>query len=244
MFSNDRVTQIKRDLHIDDRKLTVVIPTAGIGKRLKYVGAKALLALPNRETVVERQLRIIRDVFPNCDIIVVTGFESSKIKTIIKKRFHTRIVLNEQYESTSVTHSISLALHASLSNQVLIVYGDLVFEHALLQKFARQSDKSYILCDNTGQILETEVGLTHNNEIVEHFTYGINPKWGQIVYLTGFELEKFEAIATQSESNRLLAYEVFNKIIEIGGHFHIIKIDNEKLIEIDHPKDIERVNFV
>jgi len=111
------------------QKYSIIIPAAGEGVRMKSYGVKSLIQL-GKETIIQRQLRIIRHVFPNSEIIVISGFQSDRI---IKETDNSIIhIENEQYNVSNVAKSIGMGLKAATTSRVLIVYGDLVFGETTL----------------------------------------------------------------------------------------------------------------
>ena len=62
-----------------DKPLTVLIPVAGMGHRMKSYGPKCLLKANQKETILEKTVSNIKREYPYSDIIVVVGFESEKV---------------------------------------------------------------------------------------------------------------------------------------------------------------------
>ena len=65
--------------------ICIIIPVAGLGKRMKAYGPKASIRIDKEETVLSRQIKILRNFFPKSKIIVVCGFQKEKIFEIIDK---------------------------------------------------------------------------------------------------------------------------------------------------------------
>jgi NDP-sugar pyrophosphorylase family protein len=63
--------------------ICIIIPVAGLGKRMKAYGPKASIRIDKEETVLSRQIKILRNFFPKSKIIVVCGFQKEKIFEII-----------------------------------------------------------------------------------------------------------------------------------------------------------------
>jgi choline kinase len=104
--------------------LHVLIPAAGLGRRMKSYGPKALINLQG-ETLIERQIRLVREAFPRVKITVVAGFEAHRLREVLPK--DVRLVLNPYYETTNVAYSVSIGLRTIPPTvPVLVVYGDLV----------------------------------------------------------------------------------------------------------------------
>ena len=108
-----------------DQPLTVIIPVAGMGHRMKSYGPKCLLKANQKETILEKTVSNIKREYPYSDIIVVVGFEADKVIKSLPS--FVRIVENQNYEKTNIVESLRIGINASAHDNVLIIYGDLIF---------------------------------------------------------------------------------------------------------------------
>lgn len=214
--------------------MLIIIPSAGIGKRMRSHGPKATIELLEGETVLDRQISILRKVFPKSKIVIVIGFQKEKFNKIENVHY----LENESYENTNVSYSINLALQKYSCSSALIVYGDLVFTKEIFLNMP--SSKSWICIDNQQNHRSNEVGINIVQNKAVHFSYGLQNKWGQIAFLKGFELELFKDIASKNNSRRKFCFELFNEIIDMNGEFECYTDKKWKMVEIDTIKDIVR----
>ena len=221
----------------DYRDLSVIIPAAGMGRRMKSYGPKGLISL-NGPSVLERQLKIIWKIYPKADITIVAGFQADLINERIRKKYPVRIVRNTEYEDTNVARSLFLGLESSLNNHALIVYGDLVFNSAALKGLVGKGSK--VVVDSDKDIRDEEVGVLFNEETVTNFSYAIDKKWCQIAYLARKEMSLFEDISSKKDHDRWFGYEVLNEVIEQGGSFLPVEQSGMKIAEIDTPRDLRQ----
>jgi len=223
---------------VEDDKLTVIIPCAGIGRRMKSQGPKALFELHGGITILERQLHILWQVFPHVEIIIVVGFGGNLFYDQIKSKYPIRLIHNFHYEETNVCFSIGLGLQAAINNDILLIYGDLVFNQHVLEGITLPNS-SRLLVDNKGDIRKEEVGVVSPNQVVTNVSYGIAQKWGQIAYFTGKETQLMRGVTCASKSHTWIGSELINAIIDCGGHMETIEHKKGKIIEVDSPKDLE-----
>lgn len=212
------------------KNLNIIIPAAGLGRRMKSYGSKCLISL-GKETVIERQIRIIKEVFPHSNIYVVMGFEYEKVKKSLPSDI--RCVKNSKYETTNVAYSINAALKNIKRGPVMIIYGDLIFNNAALESVQMQSSNLLIYNQNR----EDEVGVHAINNEVVCLDYGLPNKWGHIAFLNLNERLAFEKYAI--ENDKLFTFEIFNKIINNGGKFTVSSNPEILIAEIDSSKDID-----
>ena len=227
-------------------EISIVIPAAGMGRRMKSYGPKALIPLPSDKTnprtgesrgenitLIERQLHILIDCYPNAEIFIVVGFQAEKIRHRLKD-YPVRFIYNPLHESTNVLYSLGLAFQAVISASAIIVYGDLIFNTNAVQNLKGESK---IIADAYGQMCDDEVGLTIQNKQAMTFAYGLENKWAQIAYLSGKELSLFKEISMHSDTSQWFGYEGLNHVIKHGGNFEVIRPRTMRLVEIDQAKD-------
>jgi choline kinase len=213
--------------------LTVIIPAAGEGIRMKSYGPKPLIKIHNI-SILENQIKLIRSQFDNSTIILISGYESQKIINNSPKQIVH--IENEKYQTTNVVKSISIGLKATITNRVLLIYGDLVFNKDTL-KYPLY-DNSLLFIDNSGTMTDEEVGCIINDKIVENIMYDLPNKWAQIAYFTGKELDLLKILANNPNNEKLLGFEIINEIINLGGKFMAAIPKNIKVNDIDSSKDI------
>jgi len=220
-------------------QIDIIIPAAGLGRRMKSCGPKPLISIKPNTTIIENQLKIFKKIVPNSNIILVTGFESDRLMnqtpdSLIK-------VENERYAETNVVRSIGMGLRAC-KNDVLIVYGDLIFNDFAIQ--ALDFNNSCILVGN--EIMnDKEVGCIVNSRgSVENMMYDLPVKWGQISFFRGRELNLLKQICWNPQSYGLFGFEAFNYIIANGGKLAGCYNKKARVIDIDTNKDLEKVGTV
>jgi len=227
----------------DDRRLkkfSIIIPSAGEGSRIKSLGPRSLIQLPNGKTLLEHQVALLKDTFPLSEFILVSGFESTKLMN--RAPFGTICIENERYNETNVLRSIGMGLRATSNENVIIVYGDLVFNKNVLEF---PIDHSCVVYSNEiAQQSDNEVGCTVNDHELEHMYYGLPNKWIGMVYLQGKELKIFKSIAFDKQKEKLYGWEGINYVMEHEGRFGAFCPNGSRSIDIDTSKDLERIRGI
>ena len=93
------------------------------------------------KTILKYQI----DVFRSCginDITVVTGYEADKIKIEGVNFLH-----NQNYDTTNMVETLFCAKE-KLTENVIISYGDIIFEKQVLQKLINSNWDSSVIIDN------------------------------------------------------------------------------------------------
>lgn len=217
-------------------KLSIVIPAAGLGRRMKSYGPKAMLKLGS-EPLIVRQVRLLAQVFPSAEIVVVVGFGADKIRRALPAG--VKLIYNAEFEETNVARSVAAGIKAAKGDRVLVVYGDLVFNRKTVQHFAEQELSCLLTASGGGR--EGEVGVNVVDGHALYFSHGLPTIWAHMVLLTGLERHLFLQIASDCSKARHFAYEIFNLLLEHDNTtFRVLSPNRVTLAEIDTSKDIEK----
>ena len=154
---------------------TYVLLSAGIGRSMKARGAKSLLKFDNM-TVLDYQIKTIKESDPYGEICVVVGFQADKI---IKRYVDTniRFIHNYNYDKTHQCESIKLAINSISQDNVYIIHGDVIFNHRALS----WRHATHVVADNNSD--KRKMGLCGNGNILANMAYGLEEKWGQILFI-------------------------------------------------------------
>ena len=123
--------------------MNAIILAAGKGERLRPLTnkiPKCMVKLFDK-TILKYQI----DVFRSCkinDITVVTGYEADKIKMEGVNFLH-----NQNYDTTNMVETLFCAKE-KLTENVIISYGDIIFEKQVLQKLINSNWDSSVIIDN------------------------------------------------------------------------------------------------
>jgi len=220
---------------IEETLVHVIIPSAGIGRRMKSYGCKSLLTINNKK-LIDIQISHINNAFPLNEIILVTGFDSDRLMNyspddIIK-------IENEKYYDNNVVKSISIGLRATKNNDhVLIVFGDILFNIKSLKEI--NLNESSLIISNTMESNEVGCNINGKNQL-EYMMFDLPNKWGHILYLTSKELSLFKKIILNKKTEKKFCFEIINEVINQGGKFKCIKHEDIRTMDIDTSKDLQK----
>ena len=223
----------------DTETISVIIPAAGMGRRMKSYGPKPLIKIGN-STIVKNQISLLKTYIPACRITLICGFQAS----LLMKETPDDIlkVENEHYQQTNVARSIGIGLRLIQdSSKVLIVYGDLVFNSDTIKSLSFQQSSVVITNEVMGN---EEVGCITNNDDLCNLMYDLPKKWGQISIFVGKELSLLKQLCWDEKNYRKFGFEIINEIIKQGGNFKCIENDQIKIIDIDSSRDIKRAKEI
>lgn len=125
---------------------------SGVGSRLGDLTIdkpKALVELKSGETILGRQLRILRSQGIK-EIVISTGYKAEMIKEYCLKEFPElkfTFVYNHDYATTNSIYSMYLAEN-KFQDDFLIMHGDLVFNEGIVKKILAENHRD-LACINT-----------------------------------------------------------------------------------------------
>lgn len=123
--------------------MKAIILAAGMGTRLgKYTKKlpKCMLSFLNK-TLIEQQVETLRSCGID-NIIIVTGYQSEKIKIDSVKYYH-----NDKYSETNMVESLFCA-EKELSGEILIAYADILYEKKIINQILKSSVDIGVTVDN------------------------------------------------------------------------------------------------
>lgn len=210
----------------------IIILGADICYGMKSYGPQVLLKIKDKP-LIEYQLEIIQSIFPRSDVMLVTGFGSSKVIRRCPKT--VRIIENQLYKETNEPEQLRLALNCSLSDSAIIMTDGLIFNKNTLQF---NPTNTSLLYDSTGQISENDIGLNVVNDYVTSLSYESKNKWCYILYLTGREYKIIQDLCKEPENKRLFLHEILNQLVEKSKKISAIEPKGMKITKINNSRDL------
>jgi choline kinase len=226
-----------RQINVDRNNITVIILAANIGYGMKSYGPKTLLSVNDKETLLEYQINLIRTVFPKADIILVVGFLADRI--IKKCPPGIRIIENQLYENTNEVTQLRLALNCTITENVLIIKDDIIFNAETLKEISK--DKTCLIYDSTDKIDNENIGVTIVDGYVTTFAFDVPNKWCHIAYLTIKDLKSIRSICNNKDNARLYFFEALNMLLNKVEKIKAIEPKSMEIIKIDNSRDLDKL---
>lgn len=208
--------------HKPTEPLHVCILSAGLGYREKSKGPKVLQLLDG-VTVLELQTKTILRSNPDARICVTAGFQSEKV--IRFKPAAVTVIENQLWETHNSIEEVRLYLNSVHAKRVLFVDGAVAFTKVALSIV----DSPSIFVYSTKE--SNEVGVSINEGLVEHFSYGLENKWSGLVYLEDKSLEVFKQICTK-ENRQLSLFETLNLLISRGVQLKVKSSNRNEIVKV------------
>lgn len=218
--------------------MKAVILAAGIGSRLGNPYPKSLNKLPYGESIIERQVRILREL-GIYEIIAVVGFKKELIMEHVSTIYYK---YNPVYYLTNTSKSLLIGIE-DIYDDLLWLNGDVVFEKAALRDLINAQEKNKILVNNEKcEDEEVKYSIDELGRIKEISKQVIDAK-GEALGINMISkdyLETFKECLKKCNDN-----DYFEKGIEIAINrnmsFFPICIGEKRCIEVDFHEDWEKV---
>jgi hypothetical protein len=169
----------------------------------KQRGKNLAMKKINGEVLLDSQLTVIKSVFGDgADIVLVIGHDSNSVHNYIYRK--VRLVENEKFEETDYARSVLLGIRATTSQSVFVVDGSSMFD----KKIFIPHTGSYILVEELG-----EAGAVVQDGNCIHFSYGVDPKLGKLIYLCEADVRRY----VNCYDDNSIFHEILNKVLESGG---------------------------
>ena len=215
------------------KNITIIIVYHTFINRMKAFGPTPLIPL-KRKLLIDKQIEIIDKVFDKYNIVIAAGYGAYDIYKHLSFKHNCnniRVVENSNFNQSSPTETLSLALNNITTNNVLIVEGSLLINERAIRKI--DFNKNSTIFYNTNNNDEAGLNVGRNNKI-EHFSFGASKGWSEVLFLkTRRDVEILKDKIAKGSNRKKFMFEVLNNIIENGQ----IKING-----IEHNSQIVKIN--
>lgn len=215
--------------------MKAIILAAGIGSRLSRPFPKSLSVLPYGETILGRQIRLMRELGIK-EIIVVVGFKM----TLIMEQFpEVYYKYNPDYYITNTSKSLLKAVD-DLDEDILWTNGDVVFDKPVLEKFLNEAkDESRIAVDRKSCGEEEIKYLLNDKGYITEISKQVVNAEGEAV---GINIIKQKDLSAYKEAlRRCEDQDYFEKglefIIDEGANLKPVDVSEHACVEVDFEED-------
>ena len=228
-------------IKIDDF-FTIIILGENHGYRMKSYGPLPLIKIYH-QTLIERQINAIKETFINFEIILCTGYESTKTVNFIRERFpdiNIRPVENQIHYNSNCCESTRLCLNNTTNDNIIICGGGVLLLASQLSVI--DFSHSTIVTQNQIDDSNFEVGVIQNNGNFEQFSLGVRHEyWTEIVYLRGLKtINKFSNIISNVEYKNRFLFEAINELSKTT----MIKVQEntiQPIMKLNNIKTLKRI---
>ena len=242
--------------------MQVVIPAAGMGKRLGELTSdktKCMVQV-NGKTLIEQCLDIVTS-FKISRIILIVGHEEKKLKELIGSNYNNIEVIyiqNKEYKTTNNIFSIYLARKFFKIEDTILIESDLIFEKkvlkkviesrfkdlAVVDKYQSWMDGTAVRIDTTGSIDNFISKSEFNFEEIDCYFKTVN-----IYKLSRDFSRKIFVPFLEAYSKAIGKNEYYEQVLKVlvdikMGQLKALTLKDEKWFEIDDLQDLENAEVI
>lgn len=219
--------------------IVAVTLVAGLGSRLGRPHPKCLTQLRDGETILGRQIRLLRQ--HGLPIIAVVGF---KLESILEAHPDVLFVYNPNYDTTNTSKSLLCALRRIEAQDVVWLNGDVVFDDRVLTRLLDHPESTVAV--NSAQVGEEEVKYaTDADGFVTRISKQVTEAAGESLGINVVRRDRLEAF------KRALAevqeQDYFEKAMELlieqdARAFRAVDVSDLHCVEVDFEEDLRQAN--
>lgn len=215
--------------------MKAVILAAGVGSRLGKPYPKSLSRLPNGESILGRQIRILR-AHGIKEIIIVVGFKMGLIMETFPSVYYK---YNPVYYITNTSKSLLRGIE-HIDDDVLWINGDVIFDEKVIERVVREEGNLVLV--NSAHCGEEEVKYAiDDQECITEISKTVEQARGEAVGINKIskrDLQEFRESLKECEDDDYFEKGI-EKTIRKGKKFKAVDISEFRCIEIDFLADWE-----
>lgn len=235
-----------------------VILVAGVSSRLYPLTLstpKCLLKV-GEYTILERTIRnVLRHKISQ--FVIVTGFQAEMITDFVRVAFpslEVEFISNPHFRDTNNAYSLALTNQALAAQEMLLLDGDIVFDHRILSELLSASYENCLAVRRSSESDEEEVRVSVDEEWrILQVGKGVNKELtlGESIGIEKFSVEGtrrlFEVLSRRmfQEKRENEFYEAsFQELVDTGTPIYAVDTKHLPCIEIDTLEDLREAREI
>lgn len=216
-----------------------VILLAGLGSRLGRPHPKPLTPLADGQSILARQLGIVRSF--DLPVIGVVGF---KMELVMEAAPDILFAYNPNYDATNTAKSLLCALQQTQGENILWMNGDVVFEPEIIARLIKSGEPAVAV--NDARTAEEEVKYTLNDDgYINAISKQVENARGEALGINYIPAELVPAFREKLASvgdNDYFEKAMEELINERGNVFRAVDVSDLLCMEVDFDSDLQAVN--
>lgn len=216
-MSNRFTVPARLNTPIDSSDITVVILASGFRSGKQSIYEPSILFKTKRgKSVMDEVIDSIRQVLKDSDIIITTGKCSEEVYQKVPRG--CRLIENQLFDITNECEDIRLALKCCITDYILIISDDFLFDHDALFSFIGR--ESAIMLTEASSF-RSGVGAILSGNVIQNVSYGLN-KMEKVVGMYLFspkDVSKLKDVVGKENNKHKMIFELINEMIDNGCVF-------------------------
>lgn len=238
--------------------MRIILLSAGKGTRmwpLTRNTPKCLLSVSDSHTVLQHQLKTIRNVETPFKVTVVLGYLVEKVEAALEeydRGMDIEVVYNPFYDVSNNLASLWMA-HYLMDEPFIIINGDDIFRRSVLQALSDSPHAAsmVISCNPDGYDDDDMKVIVGEDGLVKQVGKGLDKEAanGESIGMTKFQdgahrllAAKLNEMMRTDEGKTVFYLEAIQRLINEGTALHPIEVSQENWAEIDFHLDLNIIH--
>ena len=218
-----------------ENRVIAIILLAGMGSRLGRPHPKSLTPLDHQQTILSRQLTILKQY--GLEICCVVGFKKD---LIMEAASDCLLIYNPEYDLTNTSKSLLTALRHFQDCDVIWLNGDVVFSPEIIGRMLASPESAVAV--NNSRVSEEEVKYTLNNDgFIQEISKQVSVPLGEALGINLIRqpfVKDFIATLDGVEHSDYFEKGMEQLIEQSGNVFKAVDVSDLPCIEVDFEADL------
>lgn len=194
-------------------------------KGMKSKGCVGLFKITRTHNIFEHQYAEIKKHFPKAKIIYISGFESKKFLSFLKKFGYNDVISinNSEFNIKNQAYSLNLA-RSFIGKDCFIILGSNILNKNIFTNFNKNYGSQIFISKNKNK---NQIGCIINNNLVENLSFDLDNHVQNIYYLNYTATDSLKNLLFNAKNHNNFIFELINKLIDSGQIFRPYYIKNE-----------------
>ncbi len=200
------IHHIKKNKQELGNNLSIIILATPSPTSNKGLGIKSLIDVCG-DKLINRQISLLKSKYETPEILYVTTEDCLKVYPYLPKS--VTYITTPTNEEKSVINTLSHGVRASTKENLLILYGDLIFNK---ECFDFNHSQSCVIFETT-EADKYKIGCNINKGRLEYMMYNLPNRWTEILYFTKPLIRPIEQYIHNHDTHTKMMSELVNFLI-------------------------------
>lgn len=221
---------------------SIILLNALPDKKIKSLGNKYLIKINRNINIVDHQIKTLRNIFSNPEIIIIGGFDSKRLQKYLNsenKYKDIKYIEHDIDSRTNVGRSIQCATPLATTKNLWIINANILLNNTIVQIAHKNLSKSFVITSK----MKGGVGyISDSNGTLTNCYYDLPNYILDTVFIHKADYKNFDQIV-RSNIDQLYFFEVLNLCSQANIQLSALDINPKFVNTIDGTNSIKRINY-
>jgi len=180
-------------------------------KGMKSKGCPALIPINKSTNIVQNQYKILKSIFPEANIIYISGFEYKKIQNFLTEHeeIELNLIINYNFNDYHDVDSLSNALDY-FDDDSIIISGYHILNKKIFRDFNNVFDSQIFVSENK----IGELGCIIHDDVVKNIGFDLSNYLTNIYYIKHQDAQIIKNYIEDKKFRNYFLFEIINILID------------------------------